>query len=152
MGQTRRVLLAEQDKSVAGSAHPDAITRTTATAIANAKAFRFDMSDLAPAAFGGTPGQGEWKILQDFLSNPKNVAGTASKVETAAAAQAYKQAWRRPGYPPRAPRDATAGNSGSSPRCSSPGRLLPRRLARLSDDQDVHPQLLRSRRIGVRLV
>jgi hypothetical protein len=47
------------------------------------------MSDLAPAAFGGTPGQGEWKILQDFLSKPNSVDGTASKLE-AAAAKAFK--------------------------------------------------------------
>jgi ABC-type glycerol-3-phosphate transport system substrate-binding protein len=71
------------------SAYPDEITRTTATAIADADTFRFDMSDLAPAAFGGTPGQGEWKILQDFLSNPKDVDGTASKLESSAA-KAFK--------------------------------------------------------------
>jgi alpha-glucoside transport system substrate-binding protein len=77
------------NKSVPDSAYPDDITRTTATAIAKAQTFRFDMSDLAPASFGGTPGQGEWKLLQDFLSNPKNVNGTASKLE-AAAAKAFK--------------------------------------------------------------
>jgi alpha-glucoside transport system substrate-binding protein len=77
------------NKSVPESAYPDDITRTTATALAKAQTFRFDMSDLAPAAFGGTPGQGEWKILQDFLSNPSNVNGTASKLE-AAAAKAFK--------------------------------------------------------------
>jgi alpha-glucoside transport system substrate-binding protein len=69
--------------------YPDDITRTTATAIANAATFRFDMSDLAPAAFGGTPGQGEWKLLQDFLTNPKSVDATASKLEKAAA-RAFK--------------------------------------------------------------
>jgi ABC-type glycerol-3-phosphate transport system substrate-binding protein len=78
------------NKGVAASAYPDAITRTTATAIAKAKTFRFDMSDLAPASFGGTAGQGEWKILQDFLSNPGSVDATANKLE-AAAAKAYKQ-------------------------------------------------------------
>jgi alpha-glucoside transport system substrate-binding protein len=77
------------NKSVPETAYPDDITRRTATAIANAQTFRFDMSDLAPASFGGTPGQGEWKILQDFLSNPSNVNGTASKLE-AAAAKAFK--------------------------------------------------------------
>lgn len=77
------------NKSVPDSAYPDDITRTTATAIATAKTFRFDMSDLAPASFGGTPGQGEWRILQDFLSNPKDVDGTAGKLEKAAA-KAYK--------------------------------------------------------------
>jgi alpha-glucoside transport system substrate-binding protein len=71
------------------SAYPDEITRTTATAIAGADTFRFDMSDLAPAAFGGTPGQGEWKILQDFLAKPSSVDATATKLETSAA-RAFK--------------------------------------------------------------
>ncbi len=78
------------NKKLADSAYPDDITRTTATAIAKADTFRFDMSDLEPASFGGTPGQGEWKILQDFLSNPKNVDGTASKLE-AGATKAFKK-------------------------------------------------------------
>jgi len=73
------------NKGVDESTYPDEITRTVASAIANAQTFRFDMSDLAPAAFGGTPGQGEWKILQDFASNPQDVDGTASKLEAAAA-------------------------------------------------------------------
>ncbi len=73
------------NRGVQESTYPDDITRTVATAIANARTFRFDMSDLAPAAFGGTPGQGEWKILQDFLANPSDVNGTAQKLETAAA-------------------------------------------------------------------
>jgi alpha-glucoside transport system substrate-binding protein len=77
------------NKGVPESAYPDDITRTTATAIAKAQTFRFDMSDLAPAAFGGTPGQGEWKILQDFLNKPSNVSGTASKLESSAA-KAFK--------------------------------------------------------------
>lgn len=73
------------NKGVGDDAYPDEITRTVATAIADAETFRFDMSDLAPAAFGGTPGQGEWKILQDFLANPDDVNGTAAKLESAAA-------------------------------------------------------------------
>ena len=78
------------NRGVEDSTYPDDITRTVATALADASTFRFDMSDLAPAAFGGTPGQGEWKILQDFASNPSDVNGTASKLE-AAAARAYGQ-------------------------------------------------------------
>ena len=78
------------NRGVEDSTYPDDITRTVATALADAETFRFDMSDLAPAAFGGTPGQGEWKILQDFASNPSDVNGTASKLE-AAAARAYGQ-------------------------------------------------------------
>jgi alpha-glucoside transport system substrate-binding protein len=76
-------------KTVPASAYPDAITRTTSTAVGQAKAFRFDLSDLQPASFGGTVGQGEFKIFQDFLKNPKNVNGIASSLESAAA-KAYK--------------------------------------------------------------
>jgi alpha-glucoside transport system substrate-binding protein len=78
------------NKNVKPSAYKDPITRATAIALARAQVFRFDMSDLQPAAFGSTTGQGEWKIFQDFLKNPKNVNGTASALETAAAA-AYKK-------------------------------------------------------------
>jgi alpha-glucoside transport system substrate-binding protein len=78
------------NKGVPASAYTDPLNRATALALARAKIFRFDMSDLQPAAFGGTVGQGEWKILQDFLKNPKNVTGTAAALEKAAAA-AYKK-------------------------------------------------------------
>lgn len=77
------------NKNLPASAYPDAITRETATKLAQAKTFRFDMSDLAPAEFGGTAGQGEWKILTDFLGNPSNVDGTAAALEKAAA-KAFK--------------------------------------------------------------
>jgi len=77
------------NKHVPASAYPDAITRKTATALAQAPVFRFDMSDLQPASFGGTVGQGEFKLFQDFLKNPKNVNGIASQLESAAA-KAYK--------------------------------------------------------------
>lgn len=70
--------------------YPDAVQRKIAKALIGAgDDFRFDMSDQAPAAFGGTKGQGEWKALQDFLENPKDVAG-AQKALEAAAAKAYK--------------------------------------------------------------
>jgi alpha-glucoside transport system substrate-binding protein len=72
-------------KTVPASAYPDAITRKTATAIGKAETFRFDLSDLQPASFGGTVGQGEFKIFQDFLKNPKNVDGIAQSLESAAA-------------------------------------------------------------------
>ena len=77
------------NRGVPASAYPDAVTRATATALARATTFRFDLSDLQPAAFGGTAGQGEWQILQDFLRNPSDVGGTAAKLE-AAAARAYR--------------------------------------------------------------
>jgi alpha-glucoside transport system substrate-binding protein len=71
------------------SAYSDALTRASAQGLKTAKVSRFDLSDLEPAAFGATTGQGEWKIFQDFLKNPKNVNGTASALESAAA-KAFK--------------------------------------------------------------
>ena len=71
--------------NVDASVYPDDISRATAEALANAETFRFDMSDLAPSAFGGTVGQGMWKILQDFLQNPDDVQGTQQALESAAA-------------------------------------------------------------------
>lgn len=77
------------NKAVDSSAYPNEVQRTMAEALIEAgDDFRFDMSDQAPQAFGGTPGKGEWKILQDFLKNPKDVEGAQKKLE-AAAAKAY---------------------------------------------------------------
>ena len=67
------------------SVYPDPITETTAGAIAEAEVFRFDLSDLQPAAFGGTVGQGLFKLFQDFVQNPDNVDGITQQMETAAA-------------------------------------------------------------------
>jgi ABC-type Fe3+ transport system substrate-binding protein len=66
--------------------YPDPITETTASAIAEAEEFRFDMSDLQPSEFGSTEGQGLWKIFQDFVANPDDIDGTAQQLEAAAAA------------------------------------------------------------------
>ena len=76
------------DKDVDTSLYPDATTRQLAEQVTGAETFRFDLSDLQPAAFGGTDGQGEWKLMQDFLSNPSNATGISQQLE-AAAAQAY---------------------------------------------------------------
>ena len=73
------------NKDVKGSAYSDPLQRNTALALAHASVFRFDMSDLQPAAFGATTGQGEWKLFQDFVNNPKNINGITSQLETAAA-------------------------------------------------------------------
>jgi alpha-glucoside transport system substrate-binding protein len=75
--------------TVSPSAYPDAITRATAAAVGKAKVFRFDLSDLQPASFGGTVGQGEFKLFQDFLKSPSNATGIAKQLESAAA-KAYK--------------------------------------------------------------
>ncbi|EPD54854.1 ABC transporter substrate-binding protein [Streptomyces sp. HGB0020] len=77
------------NKEMDMSSYKDAITKQIAQALlAAGDDFRFDMSDQAPAAFGGTAGVGEWKDLQDFLRNPKDIAGTQQKLE-ADAAKAY---------------------------------------------------------------
>jgi hypothetical protein len=64
--------------------YPDEITQTTAGALGEAEAFRFDLSDLQPAEFGGTVGQGLFKLFQDFLANPDDVDGITQQMENAA--------------------------------------------------------------------
>ena len=77
------------NKNLNPDVYPDPILKKTASAIAEADTFRFDLSDLQPAAFGATAGQGMWKLLQDFLNKPSDVNGIAAKLE-AAAKKAYK--------------------------------------------------------------
>ncbi len=64
--------------------YPDEITRQTASALADAEVFRFDLSDLQPSEFGGTVGQGLFKLFQDFLRNPDDAEGIAQQMEQAA--------------------------------------------------------------------
>ncbi|MGW2116984.1 ABC transporter substrate-binding protein [Streptomyces zhihengii] len=78
------------NKALDTSVYPNDVQRDIAEAlIAAGDDFRFDMSDQMPQSFGGTPGKGEWKALQDFLKNPKDVAGTQRALETEAA-KAYR--------------------------------------------------------------
>ncbi|MEV0169893.1 ABC transporter substrate-binding protein [Streptomyces sp. NPDC050803] len=78
------------NKKLDPASYSDGVTRTTAKSlIAAGDTVRFDMSDQAPAAFGGTKGTGEWKILQDFLRDPSDPEETAAQLE-AAAAKAYR--------------------------------------------------------------
>ncbi|MFJ2567535.1 MULTISPECIES: extracellular solute-binding protein [unclassified Streptomyces] len=75
------------NKNVPDSAYPNAVQQKIAKALIDSgDDFRFDMSDQAPQAFGGTPGKGEWKELQDFLKNPSDVTGTQARLEKDAAA------------------------------------------------------------------
>ena len=74
------------NKNVDPAVYPDALTKKTATDLANAKTFRFDMSDLMPGAFGS---DALFTLLQDFPKNPQDVDGITKKLE-AAAAKAYK--------------------------------------------------------------
>ena len=70
------------NKNVDPDVYADEITRTTATGLAEAETFRFDMSDLQPSAFGGTPGQGLWKGFTDFVANPNNVDAVTQQMES----------------------------------------------------------------------
>ncbi|MFB7518015.1 ABC transporter substrate-binding protein [Streptomyces sp. NPDC056144] len=80
------------NKNLDPAAYPNDVQREIAKALIGAgDDFRFDMSDQMPQSFGGTPGKGEWKALQDFLKNPADVAGAQARLE-ADAAKAYKAA------------------------------------------------------------
>jgi alpha-glucoside transport system substrate-binding protein len=66
------------------SVYPDAISRSIAAGLLRAgDNFRFSLSDLTPAGFGGTEGQGMRKILQQFLLT-RDVNTTAAQLEQAA--------------------------------------------------------------------
>jgi len=63
------------------SVYPDAISRSIAASLLQAgDNFRFSLSDLTPAGFGGTEGQGMRKGLQQFLVS-RDVSGTAAQLE-----------------------------------------------------------------------
>ncbi|MBW3644525.1 MAG: ABC transporter substrate-binding protein [Actinobacteria bacterium] len=75
------------NKNLDPEVYPDDITRNIATAVVESgENFRFDLSDLQPSEFGGTPGRGLFKLFQDFLSNPSDVDGITQQLEDAAAA------------------------------------------------------------------
>jgi alpha-glucoside transport system substrate-binding protein len=76
------------NKQLDTSVYPDEITRKTASALAKAETFRFDLSDLQPAGFGATPGQGLFKEFSDFVANPNNIDQITQKME-ADAKKAY---------------------------------------------------------------
>ncbi len=81
----RRGGYSSANKNVDENAYEDPLLRKTATAIGDAETFRFDLSDLQPAKFGATVGQGLWKEFQDFLRNPDDVDGAAAAMEKSAA-------------------------------------------------------------------
>jgi alpha-glucoside transport system substrate-binding protein len=72
--------------------YPDEITKTVAGALAEAakqETFRFDLSDLQPASFGATPGQGLFKEFSDFVAKPNNIDQITQQME-ADAKKAFK--------------------------------------------------------------
>jgi ABC-type glycerol-3-phosphate transport system substrate-binding protein len=77
------------NQNVSTDAYPDEISQRIATALIDAgENARFDLSDLQPSEFGGTPGQGLWARLQDFLRDPSAIDQVTQQIE-AAAARAY---------------------------------------------------------------
>jgi alpha-glucoside transport system substrate-binding protein len=78
------------NKNVSPDNYPDPLTKALGQTIISAgDAVRYDMSDLAPSAFGGTDGKGEWKVLQDFLRKPTDIKGAQTALEAEA-----KKAWK----------------------------------------------------------
>ncbi|MFC6886153.1 ABC transporter substrate-binding protein [Actinomadura yumaensis] len=78
------------NKNVSPEAYSDPIAKQFAAQIQKSgDAARYDLSDLAPAAFGATPGKGEWEALRTFVQKPTDVKGTQERLE-AEAAKAYK--------------------------------------------------------------
>lgn len=68
------------------SVYPDSLTRSIARSLLEAgDGFRFDLSDLEPAQFGGSDRQGLLWELQQFLAG-RDAAATATRLEQAARA------------------------------------------------------------------
>ncbi len=74
------------NSEVSPDAYPDETTRSIATDLSGAETVRFDMSDLMPAAFGGTDGAGLWKGMQDILADPAAVDAVLADLEAQATA------------------------------------------------------------------
>lgn len=68
------------------SVYPDDVSRRSAEILTNAEIFVFDLSDLVPAALGGTVGAGIWGGLQNWLENPANLTAILTQIEAEAVA------------------------------------------------------------------
>ncbi len=62
--------------------------RAIASQIVSATNVELSGDDESPAAFGGTPGKGEWGDMQYFFTHPSDITGTEQKLE-ADASKAY---------------------------------------------------------------
>ncbi|GAA1378090.1 ABC transporter substrate-binding protein [Catellatospora chokoriensis] len=72
------------NKNLDTKSYPDPTTVALAESVVKADLLRFDLSDLTPQTFGGGTGASMWRLLQDFLTDPADPAGTAAKLEAAA--------------------------------------------------------------------
>jgi hypothetical protein len=79
---------ASPNEAVDTSVYPDEISQRNAEQIVNAEDFRFDMSDLQPAAFGATAGRGMYLRFQQFVETG-DAQATAAALEKDAA-KAFK--------------------------------------------------------------
>ncbi|MQA97509.1 MAG: extracellular solute-binding protein [Streptosporangiales bacterium] len=78
------------NKNLKAEAYPDAQTKQFAQQIqASGDAARYDMSDLTPAGFGATPGEGLWEGLRSLVQNPSDIKAVQDRLE-ADAKNAFK--------------------------------------------------------------
>lgn len=78
------------NKNLATDVYPDAVSKEVAQQLLDAGEYvRFDLSDLAPSAFGATTGSGMWQDLQDFLADG-DIRGAMNRLE-ASASKAYEK-------------------------------------------------------------
>jgi alpha-glucoside transport system substrate-binding protein len=66
------------------SVYPDPVTRQLAASVKDAPLLRFDLSDLAPQAFGGGTDASMWRLLQEFLASDTDPMELAGRLEAAA--------------------------------------------------------------------
>jgi alpha-glucoside transport system substrate-binding protein len=78
------------NRTVSLDDYPDDTTRRIAADLVDADNLRFDMSDLMPTSLGGTPGDGFWRAMQEYLADPGRTDQILSRLETEAEA-AYQQ-------------------------------------------------------------
>lgn len=72
------------NRSLDLAAYPDDTTRDLAASLREAEVLRFDLSDLAPQSFGGGTNASMWRLLQEFLADPRDPVATAERLEAAA--------------------------------------------------------------------
>ena len=72
------------NRGVEPAIYPDEVSLLLARGVRDAEVSRYDLSDLSPAPFGGTPRQGMLRILRDFLQNPASIDAIAGRLEEAA--------------------------------------------------------------------
>jgi ABC-type glycerol-3-phosphate transport system substrate-binding protein len=83
------------NRNLPPAAYPDPVTHQLADALMSAELMRFDLSDLAPQAFGGGTSASMWRLLQEYLAGPGDPAELARRLE-AAARQAFGAACQPP--------------------------------------------------------